>query len=102
EGITAGKPFRIVRSQAAREHAYAPHRRLLLRPRRERPRRRAAEQRDERAALHSITSSAATSILSGTVMPSAFAVLRLMANSNFTVCWTGKSAGFSPLRMRPA
>src|SRR5262249_3688113 len=77
--------------------------RLLLRSRRERPRRgRAAEQRDELAALHSITSSAATSILSGTVMPSAFAVLRLMANSNFTVCWTGKSAGFSPLRMRPA
>jgi hypothetical protein len=34
----------------------------LLRPRRERPRRRrAAEQRDERAALHSITSSGATS-----------------------------------------
>jgi hypothetical protein len=32
----------------------------------------------------------------------ALAVLRLMTNSNFTVCWTGKSAGFSPLRIRPA
>jgi hypothetical protein len=51
---------------------------------------------------YSITSSAATNSLSGTVRPSAFAVLRLMANSNFTVCWTGKSPGFSPLRIRPA
>src|SRR5262245_48308631 len=40
------------------------HRRLL-RPRRERPRRRAAEQRDERAALHSITSSARASSIRG-------------------------------------
>src|SRR5262249_42514248 len=32
----------------------------------------------------------------------AFAVLRLTASSNFTVCCTGRSAGFSPLRMRPA
>jgi hypothetical protein len=38
----------------------------LLRPRRERPRRRAAEQRDEIAPLHhSITSSASASSLSG-------------------------------------
>src|SRR5262249_41113995 len=50
------------------------HRRLL-RARCERPRgRRAAEQRDELATLHSITSSAATSSLSGTVMPSILAV----------------------------
>jgi hypothetical protein len=75
----------------------------LLRARRERPgSRRAAEQRDELAPFHSITSSAATSSLSGTVRPSAFAVLRLMPNSNFTVCWTGKSPGFSPFRIRPA
>src|SRR5215475_14966188 len=46
--------------------------------RRERPRDgRAAEQRDERAAPHSITSSAATSSPGGTVRPSALAVLRL-------------------------
>src|SRR5215831_12789969 len=32
-------------------------------------------------------------------MPSAFAVLRLTTSSNFTVCWTGKSPGFSPLTM---
>src|SRR5215813_6158396 len=60
-----------------------------------------AEKREKRSPLHSITSSAATSSLSGTVSPSAFAVLRLIASSNFTVCWTGKSAGFSPLRIRP-
>src|SRR5262249_43630384 len=39
----------------------------LLRARRDRPRRRAAEQRYERAALHSITSSARPSSGSGTV-----------------------------------
>jgi len=54
----------------------------LLRARRERPRRRAAEQRDERAALHSITSSASESRLSEILMPSAFAVLRLITVSN--------------------
>src|SRR5262249_48070695 len=38
-----------------------PHDFRLLRARRERPRRRAAEQSDERATLHSITSSASAS-----------------------------------------
>src|SRR5262249_21456820 len=80
-----------------------PELRSLLRECGERPRgRRAAEQRDELAAFHSITSSASASSRSGTSMPSAFAVLRLITNSNFVDCWTGKSAGFSPLRMRPA
>src|SRR5262249_51786945 len=50
---------------------------------------------------HSITSSASASSLSGTVRPSAFAVVRLMMNSNFVGCTTGRSAGFSPLRTRP-
>jgi hypothetical protein len=27
--------------------------------------------------------------------------LRLMISSTFVVCWTGRSAGFSPLRIRP-
>src|SRR5262249_59505797 len=55
----------------------------LLRPRRERPRGcRAAKKRYERAALHSITSSAATSSLSGTVSPSILAVCWLMTSSN--------------------
>jgi hypothetical protein len=49
---------------------------------------------------HSITSSARASSVGGTVRPSAFAVLRLMTRSILTACCTGKSAGFSPLRMR--
>jgi hypothetical protein len=48
---------------------------------------------------YSITSSASASNLSGISRPSAFAVLRLITNSNFVDCWTGRSAGFSPLRM---
>jgi hypothetical protein len=35
------------------------------------------------------------------VRPSDLAVLRLMSSSIFTACCTGRSAGFSPLRMRP-
>src|SRR5262245_4589248 len=74
----------------------------LLRPRRERPRGyRTAEQRDERPTLHSITSSAATSSLSGIVRPSILAVEMLTTNSNFVDCATGRSAGLTPLRMRP-
>src|SRR5215471_3816299 len=81
------------------------HRRLL-RPRRERPRSRAAEQRDERAALyirvHSTTSSARPSSVSGTVRPNALAVLRLTISSTLVDCWTGRSPARSPLRIRPA
>src|SRR5262249_47516788 len=74
--------------------------RRLLCPRRERPRRRrAAEQRDEVAALHSITSSARASSVAGTVTPSASAVLRLITRSNFVGCSTGISAGFAPRRI---
>src|SRR5262252_6762094 len=51
---------------------------------------------------YSITSSAATSIDCGTVSPSAFAVLRLMTNSSFTACWTGRSVVLAPLRILPA
>src|SRR5262249_45976081 len=72
----------------------------LLRARRERPRGRAAEQRDEIAPFHSITSSARASRIGGTSRPSAFAVFRLMTNSYFVGACTGRSAGFSPLRMR--
>src|SRR5262249_24866673 len=51
----------------------------LLRARSERPS-RAAEQRDERAPPHSITSSARASSVGGTSGLSALAVLRLMAS----------------------
>src|SRR5262249_22141411 len=53
----------------------------LLCARRERPRSRAAEQSDEHAALHSITSSASNWIELGTSMPSALAVCMLITNS---------------------
>src|SRR6266481_5581562 len=50
---------------------------------------------------YSITVFARTSNESGTVMPSALAVFRLMINSTFVTCWTARSTGFSPLRIRP-
>src|SRR5882672_2634519 len=52
-------------------------------------------------ALHSITSSARPSSESGTVRPSALAVLRFMSSSTFVDCTTGRSAGFMPLRIFP-
>ncbi len=78
-------------TQAVRDHVRRPaveksdHRHgRLLRSRRERPSsRRAAEQRDEVASSHSITSSASESKLSEIVTPSDLAVLRLITNSNF-------------------
>src|SRR5262249_19498596 len=97
----AGPAVWIVRGRV-HEHADTPNPLALLRPRRERPRRRTAEQSDERAPPHSITSSASASSLSGIWRPSAFAVLRLMASSNLFGNSTGRSAGFAPLRMRPA
>src|SRR5262245_11084601 len=51
---------------------------------------------------YSITSSARASSDGGTVRPSAFAVLRLIARSIFVGCTTGSSAGRSPLRILPA
>src|SRR5215471_5499509 len=101
ERAEAGLKFPIVRSRG-QENANEARLLALLRPRRERPReRRAAEQRDERPTLHSITSSARASNLSGTVIPSIRAVGWLMISSNLVDCTTGNSAGFAPLRMRP-
>src|SRR6516164_6933341 len=62
---------------------------------------RPAEQRDELAPLHSITSSASNWIELGTSMPSALAVCALMTNSNLVDCKTGRSAGLAPLRIWP-
>jgi hypothetical protein len=60
----------------------------------------AAEQRHELAATdHSITSSARALNMGGNSKSSAFAVLRLITSSNLTDCITGRSAGFSPLRI---
>ena len=49
---------------------------------------------------YSITSSAVASRDWGIVRPSSLAVLRLMTNSNFVGCSTGRSAGLAPLKMR--
>jgi hypothetical protein len=54
------------------------------------------------AAVHSITSSAATSSLCGTVSSNDLAVLRLMINSSFVGCWTGSPAGLVPRKSRAA
>ena len=51
-------------------------------------------------ATHSITSSARASTDGGIVRPSAFAVLRLITSWYLVAACTGRSAGFSPLRMR--
>ena len=78
-----GHEFLAVFERSAAQNSDHRHRRLLLRARRERPRRRrAAEQRDELAPFHSITSSARASSVGGTVRPSALAVLRLITSSN--------------------
>jgi hypothetical protein len=52
--------------------------------------------------IYSITSLARPSSESGMVRPSVFAILRLMTNSTFTACWTGRPAGLAPLRILPA
>ena len=73
----------------------------LLRPRGKRPRHcRAADEHNDLAPPHSVTWSARPRIASGTSSPSALAVLRLTINSYLFGACTGRSAGFSPLRIR--
>src|SRR5262249_19159786 len=81
------------------EEANAPDLAGLLRARRERPRGRGTEERDELAAPHSINSSARSRTASGILSPSALAVVRLMTKSNLVGCSTGMSAGFAPRRI---
>src|SRR5215831_20815438 len=75
EGDQEG-PIRRYRTEKS-DHGH----RRLLRARREWPRRRAAERRDERPAVHSITSSARASSVGGTSRPSTLAVFRLITSS---------------------
>ena len=58
------------------------------------------QQHRSRSQPYSITSSARASSIGGISSPSAFAVLRLITSSYLVGASTGKSAGFSPLRMR--
>ncbi len=62
---------------------------------------RPAQHRDELASSHSITWSARPRSERGKVMPRLLAALRLRKSSTFVTCCTGRSAAFSPLRMRP-
>src|SRR5262249_40639525 len=83
------------------EHADAPHAVALLRSRRERPCRRATEERVELAPPnHSITSSARSRIDGGMARPSAVAILRFTTISILVGNCTGGSPGFPPRRMR--
>src|SRR6516164_2261329 len=77
----AERSHALVRNRSTAEKPDDRHCRLL-RVRCERPRRRAAEQRDEIAPLHSITSSARARKDSGIVRPSFFAALMLTTSSN--------------------
>src|SRR5262249_35744610 len=95
----AGLSFRII--SRSHQQPDPPHPLRLLRARCERPCYRATEQRDELAPYHSITSSARASNVAGISTPIVLAVCRLMTSSNLVACIIGKSAAFSPLRMRP-
>src|SRR5262249_5500543 len=76
----------VARSYRAIEEPDHRHRRLL-RPRRERPRsRRAAEQRDECAAVHSMTSLAVICMISGTARPSALTSRATAADTGTNSC----------------
>src|SRR5262249_27702139 len=94
-----GQMLRIRTGEGYVQKANHRQRRLLC-ARRERPRHRTAEQRDELAALHhSITWSVRASNVVGTSRPSALAVIRLMTRSNLVGCSTGRSAGFAPRKI---
>src|SRR5262249_33271330 len=81
EGREAGSRFWIV-FHRWRDDSNSTDSIVLLRARRERPRHRAAKQGDERAAFHSITSSARRGNAGGMCRPVALAVLRLITSSN--------------------
>src|SRR5262249_26716368 len=96
-----GGPFASGRTRALAQEADGRQPPRLLRARRERPSCcRAAEQGDELAPFHSITSSARASSVFGTIRSSALAVFKLISNSYLVGTCTGRSAGFSPLRIR--
>jgi hypothetical protein len=96
EGDRVGGIARIV----GRENTDAMDFRRPLCARRQRPRSRAAESRDEGAPFHSITSSARNKIEVGKVTSIALAVLRLTTISNLVGGSIGRSLGFAPLAIR--
>ncbi len=62
-------------------------------------RREQLQQRRVQRQAYSITSSARKRNAPGMVNPIAFAVLRFRTSSNFVVCSTGRSEGFTPLKI---
>src|SRR5262249_31974841 len=90
-GHQGSKPLAVGRARAWYEHADERLFCGLLRSRRERPGRCAAESQDEIAPSHSITSSARASSVGGTATPRILAVWWLMTSSNFNACTTGRS-----------
>src|SRR5262249_2148277 len=92
-GLALGRTGRHTADKADYRHG------RLLRARRERPRRRNTEQRDEVATLHSITSSARSNIDVGILTPLALAVWRFPTSLNVVGVSTGKSAGLAPRRI---
>ena len=100
--LPAGSCRRIGRrAGTGRKSSVHRTRARLLRTRCQRPRRCAANHRDERAPPHSITSSARARKACAMSRPRVFAVFRLITNSKRVDCTIGKSAGLAPLRMRP-
>jgi hypothetical protein len=53
----------------------------------------------ENVKFHLMTRFARSSTRTGIVSPICFAALRLMMNSNFVACCTGKSAGLAPFKI---
>ena len=89
----------IIGASPGAEVADAREGTALLSARRKRPNGRAAEECEERAPPHSITSSAAASRACGGSRPSARAVLRLIVRKKREGCSTGMSAGRAPSRI---
>src|SRR5215469_13734649 len=95
------------RQSTLSSHSLAPTARVKNTAHQPLPRTGWALEAEKRTAIHaecgcySMTSSARERIDGGTVRPRASAVLRLTTSSNVVGCWTGRSAGFSPLRIRP-
>src|SRR5262249_4875609 len=99
EGAHAHLHFRVCRRGRRPNSPPAPPP-AFPRARRERPCRRTANEPDELAAPHSITSSARASSVGGTSRPSVLAVFKLITSSYLVGACTGRLVGFSPLRMR--
>src|SRR6266436_9374349 len=89
EGSYVSLKFRVA-LRMGHQYADPPHPVSLLPTRGNRPRRSNAEQRDELAPFHSMTSSARASSVGGTSRPIALAALRLMISSNLVGCSTGR------------